>query len=52
MLAVSITHTRTGAPRFEKGATFSYKTQDLREPVVRAIYRAGWECRNVIFGRV
>jgi hypothetical protein len=48
----SITYTRAGGLRFEKGATFSYKTQDLREPLARAIYRAGWECRNVIFRRV
>lgn len=35
--------------RFEKGPSFTYRTQDIRDPLVRAIHAAGWEVRNRLF---
>jgi hypothetical protein len=46
------TYARKGLFKFEKESEFRYKTADLRDPLVRAIYRAGWECRNVTFRKL
>jgi len=46
------TYERKGMFKFEKVKEFRYKTEDMREPLVRAIYRAGWESRNLIFRKL
>ena len=46
------TYERKGLFKFEKIKEFRYKTEDMREPLVRAIYRAGWESRNLIFRKL
>ncbi|HEV7790081.1 MAG TPA: hypothetical protein VGP05_13830 [Pseudonocardia sp.] len=46
------TYARKGLFKLEKETEFRYRTADLRDPLVRAIYRAGWECRNVTFRKL
>lgn len=37
---------------FEKLAEFSYRYQDLREPLERVVRASGWEWRHKTFGRL